>query len=83
MRVLQYPVVIEKAARNYSAFCPDLPGCIATGQTIEETITNMQKAIRLHLQGLQEDGLPIPKPSKELRYQVNSQEVLTGIKVSA
>lgn len=65
MRVLKYPIVIEKTARNYSAFCPDLPGCVATGQTIEETIKNMKDAIRLHLEGLKEDGLLIPKAFRE------------------
>jgi predicted RNase H-like HicB family nuclease len=63
--------VIEKTARNYSAFCPDLPGCIATGRTLEETIQRMEEAIRLHIAGLKEDGLPVPKPSRELKYQVN------------
>jgi predicted RNase H-like HicB family nuclease len=60
--MLQYPVVIQKASRNYSAYSPDLPGCVATGKTREETVRNMCKAIELHIQGLREDKLPIPKP---------------------
>jgi predicted RNase H-like HicB family nuclease len=56
-------VVVEKAGDNYSAYCPDLPGCIATGSTPEETRANIHEAIELHLTGLREDHLPIPEPS--------------------
>jgi predicted RNase H-like HicB family nuclease len=56
----RFLVVVEKAGANYSAFAPDLPGCIATGDTIDETRRNMQEAIELHLRGLKEDNLPIP-----------------------
>jgi predicted RNase H-like HicB family nuclease len=55
-------IVIEKAEQNWSAFSPDLPGCIATGQTPEETRQNMQAAIEMHVQGMLEDGLAIPEP---------------------
>jgi predicted RNase H-like HicB family nuclease len=82
MKILRYPIIIEKAARNYSAFSPDLPGCVATGRTLEQTIKNMERAIQLHIQGLQEDGLPIPKPSCKLTYEVNSHELLTGVEVT-
>ncbi|MCG6920494.1 MAG: type II toxin-antitoxin system HicB family antitoxin [Acidobacteria bacterium] len=58
----RFLVVVERAGANYSAFAPDLPGCIATGDTVEETRRNMQEAIELHLQGLKEDDLPIPEP---------------------
>jgi predicted RNase H-like HicB family nuclease len=58
----RFLVVVERAGANYSAFAPDLPGCIATGDTIEDTRRNMQEAIELHLQGLKEDDLPIPDP---------------------
>jgi predicted RNase H-like HicB family nuclease len=61
--MLQYFVVIEKASRNYSAYSPDLPGCAATGKTRELTIQNRHEAIKLHVQGLRKDKLPIPKPS--------------------
>ncbi len=61
--MLHYLVVIEKASHNYSAYSPDLPGCVSTGKTQEETARNMHEAIKLHVQGLREDKLPIPKPS--------------------
>ena len=65
---MRYAVVIEKADGNYSAYVPDLPGCVATGQTPEEVNTNIRKAIRFHLDGLREDGLPIPKPEALCDY---------------
>ena len=55
----RFLVVIEKADGNYSAYAPDLPGCVATGKTVEDTELNMHEAIRMHLQGLQEDGVPV------------------------
>ena len=57
----RFLIVIEKVNKNYSAYCPDLPGCIATGRTREETARNMHEAVEMHIQGLQEDKLPIPK----------------------
>jgi predicted RNase H-like HicB family nuclease len=70
--VYRFLVVIEKAGGNYSAYAPDLPGCVATGKTLEETERNMHDAIRLHLQGLQEDGLPIPTPEAHSEYMAIS-----------
>ncbi len=61
---MRYAIVIEKGDNNYSAYLPDLPGCVTTGQTVEEIKHNMQEAIELHLEGLKEDGLPIPEPSE-------------------
>jgi len=58
-----YTVVIEKGEGNYGAYVPDLPGCISTGQTIDETMKNIQEAIEFHLEGMREDGDPIPVPS--------------------
>jgi len=58
----RYLVVIEKAQRNYSAYSPDLPGCVATGHTRHEAETRIREAIELHLRGMKEDGLAIPKP---------------------
>jgi predicted RNase H-like HicB family nuclease len=60
--MLQFLVVIEKANDNYSAYSPDLPGCVATGVTVEAVRGNMQEAIEMHIQGLIEDRLPIPEP---------------------
>jgi len=51
----QFLIVIEKAAENYSAFSPDIPGCVATGKTREETEQNMYEAIEMHIKGLEED----------------------------
>lgn len=65
---MRYAIVIEHAGSNYSAYAPDLPGCIATGDTVEETESEMRAAIRFHLDGLREDGLPIPVPSTLCEY---------------
>ena len=59
----KYAVVIEKGPNNYSAFVPDLPGCITTGRTVEEIEENIREAIELHLEGMREDGEPIPEPT--------------------
>jgi len=61
--VARYAVVIEKAEANFSAYVPDLPGCVATGGTKEETEQNIREAIRFHVDGLREDGLAIPEPT--------------------
>ena len=60
---MKYAVVIEKVTDNYSAFVPDLPGCVATGETIATVEAEISAAIRFHLDGMQADGLPIPTPS--------------------
>ena len=65
---MRYAIVVERAANNYSAYVPDLPGCIATGVTMEETEQLIREAIELHLSGLREDGLPIPQPSSQVVY---------------
>jgi predicted RNase H-like HicB family nuclease/predicted RNA binding protein YcfA (HicA-like mRNA interferase family) len=65
---MRYAVVIEKAENNYSAYVPDLPGCIATGTTIEEAEQLIREAIEFHLTGLREDGVPIPQPSSQVEY---------------
>ena len=65
---MRYAIVIEKAGNNYSAYVPDLPGCVATGTTPEETERCMREAIELHLEGLREDGMPIPLPSSRVQY---------------
>jgi predicted RNase H-like HicB family nuclease len=57
----KFLIVIEKAGENFSAYAPDLPGCVATGNTKEETEERMMEAIELHIQGMLEDGLPIPR----------------------
>ncbi len=64
----RFLVVIEKANGNYSAYSPDLPGCIATGSTPEEAEHNMQEAIKMHIEGLKEDDLPIPESHSFAKY---------------
>lgn len=66
----KFLIVIEKTETNYSAYAPDLPGCIATGNTVEETEKNMYEAIEFHLEGLKEDNLPIPESSSIAEYVV-------------
>ena len=65
---VRYAIVIEKAKRNYAAYVPDLPGCVATGQTREETEQQIRQAIGMHLRGMREDGLPIPEPVSHVEY---------------
>lgn len=65
---MRYAIVIEDAGDNFSAYVPDLPGCVATGATIEETEQAIREAIAFHLQGLREDGAPIPPPSSRVDY---------------
>jgi predicted RNase H-like HicB family nuclease len=60
---MRYLVIIEESPRSYGAHVPDLPGCIAVGETREEVLTLIREAIELHLEGLKEDGQPIPRPS--------------------
>jgi len=64
----EYLIIIEKAEHNYAVYSPDLPGCIATGKTKEEAEKNMQSAVQMHVQGLVEDGLPIPEPQSTAGY---------------
>ena len=68
MNVHRLLVVIEEAGHNYSAYSPDLPGCVATGATREETEHNMYEAVQMHIEGLREDGLPIPQSSACAAY---------------
>lgn len=65
---MRYAMIIEQGEQNYSAYLPDLPGCIATGKTIEELKQRMSEAIELHLRGMREDGLAIPEPTSLAEY---------------
>jgi predicted RNase H-like HicB family nuclease len=65
---MRYATIIEKVSNNYSAYVPDLPGCVATARTIEETSIEIQAAISFHLEGLQLEGLPIPEPTTICTY---------------
>ncbi|MCA3238667.1 MAG: type II toxin-antitoxin system HicB family antitoxin [Curvibacter sp.] len=65
---MRYAIVIEKADNNFSAHVPDLPGCVATGSTIEEVESQIREAIAFHLEGMREDGIPIPPPASRVEY---------------
>ena len=65
---MRYAIVIETAGSNFSAYVPDLPGCVATGATIEEAETRIREAIEFHLDGLRADNLPIPPASSRVDY---------------
>lgn len=65
---MRYAVVVERAGDNYSAYAPDLPGCIATGNTVEEAEQEIREAIKFHIDGLREDGLPVPAPASVVEY---------------
>jgi len=66
--MIKFLIIIEKTEQNYSAYCPDLPGCVATGKTLAQVKERMLKAIQMHLEGLKEDGLPIPQPEAKAEY---------------
>lgn len=68
----RFLIIIEKVAENYSAYSPDLPGCVATGKTPEETEKNMYEAIQLHIKGMREDCLPIPISTASAQYVLMS-----------
>lgn len=65
---MKYAVVIEKAEGNYSAYVPDLPGCVATGATVEEVENEIREAIAFHIEGLRADGLAVPEPTSQVEY---------------
>ena len=65
---MRYAIVIEKTANNYSAYVPDLLGCVATGATHQEVENNIRNAIAFHLDGMREDGIAIPEPSSTVDY---------------
>jgi predicted RNase H-like HicB family nuclease len=66
--MMRYAIVIEKGKANYSAYVPDLPGCVSVGGTLAEVKAEIRSAIEFHLQGMREDGLPIPPPSSRADY---------------
>lgn len=65
---MRYAIVIEKTEENHSAYVPDLPGCVATGATVNEVEAKIREAISFHVEGLREDGLPLPAPSSRVEY---------------
>jgi predicted RNase H-like HicB family nuclease len=66
--MMRYAIVIEQAEGNFSAYVPDLPGCVATGATVPEIEQEMREAIRFHIDGLKADGLPVPRPTSIADY---------------
>ena len=65
---MRYAIVVEKTKNNYSAYVPDLPGCVATGQTVMEAENEIREAIEFHIEGLREDGLDVPQPASIVEY---------------
>jgi len=65
---MKYAVVIEQAGSNFSAYVPDLPGCIATGATVKEVEYEIREAIRFHIDGMKQDEIPVPSPSSAVEY---------------
>ena len=65
---MRYAIVIEKAEGNYSAYVPDLPGCVATGATVAEVEAEIREAIIFHVDGMREDGIAIPEPQSQVEY---------------
>jgi len=65
---MRFAIVIEQAEGNYSAYVPDLPGCVATPETVAEVEREIRDAIRFHIDGLRQDGLPVPQPTSIADY---------------
>ncbi|MBI4740412.1 MAG: type II toxin-antitoxin system HicB family antitoxin [Betaproteobacteria bacterium] len=65
---MRYAIVVERTKNNHSAYVPDLPGCVATGQTVEETENEIREAIEFHVEVLREDGLTVPQPDSIVEY---------------
>lgn len=65
---MRYAVIVEAGETSYGAYVPDLPGCVAVGETKAEVLRLIQEAIEFHIEGLREDGQPIPKPSSSIEY---------------
>jgi predicted RNase H-like HicB family nuclease len=75
----KYAIVVERAERNYAAYVPDLPGCVATGATVEETERRLREAIELHVAGMREDGLEVPDPSSVVDYlEIAAEPIATA-----
>lgn len=65
---MRYAIVIENAGKNYSAYVPDLPGCVATGDTLSAVKIEIASAVRFHIEGLLQDGLEVPSPTSHVEY---------------
>lgn len=81
-----YAVVIRRTERNYSADCPDVPGCVATGRTVDETLRRMRSALTMHLRGLREDGIAAPRaitPLGKLVRRNGTDQIYAVVRVAA
>lgn len=83
----KFLVIMEKGSENYSAYSPDLPGCIATGETVEETLENMRGAVEFHLEGIVENGEEIPIARSLASYlaetdEISADDILTSIEIA-
>jgi predicted RNase H-like HicB family nuclease len=65
---MRYAVIVEEGESSFGAYVPDLPGCAAVGETKEEVLQLIQEAIEFHIEGLREDGQPVPEPSSSIEY---------------
>jgi predicted RNase H-like HicB family nuclease len=65
---MRYGIVIEEGATSYGAYVPDLPGCVAVGETLEEVETLIREAIQFHIEGLRAEGLPVPEPTSRFEF---------------
>ena len=65
---MRYLIVLESTETGFSAFSPDLPGCVSTGATEDDVVANMREAVAFHIEGLKEDGLPVPSPRTRSSY---------------
>ncbi len=83
---MKFLVIIEKGAKNYSAYSPDVSGCAATGKSVEETLESMREALEFHIEGMLEDGEEIPLP-KGLNYylentdEISSEDILAHVNI--
>jgi len=81
-----YAVVIRRMKRNYSADCPDVPGCVATGRTVDETLRRIRSALSMHVRGMREDGLPAPRattPLAKIVRQNGVDQIYAVVRVAA
>ena len=73
MARVAYTIIVESGADNYSGYVPDLPGCVAVGDTVDETVEELKQAIEFHIEGLRAEGLPVPPPqiiSREIELEL-------------
>jgi predicted RNase H-like HicB family nuclease len=81
---MKYAIVIEKAKRNFSAYVPDLPGCISTGGTLDETVRLMQEAMEYHIESMLQDGDAVPAPTTQCReVEIDLDKIAETVRAQA